>query len=277
MYLFFLFACHPPQMTTTSPSDIRIPAGQYDIGPDTMDDAPAHSMKRTVTLTYDYIISPTELTIGEWLEVDENLPSQYCQDAPTQALTTQHPVRCISWCEAVIFANRKSKKEGRTPAYDFGESADDIRHPIKCNEHAQFVQLRHNTDGWRLPTEAEWEIASRIEGEISAKDYAWFAENAKEELHPVASKRANPQGLFDTQGNLHEWIWERFGEFRSPHVYDPMTYEIPIPELHTRPIKGGSYSSKEAGLRPSNRPNASPSLQHPAIGFRLVYTSIKRP
>ena len=132
--------------------------------------------------------------------------------------------------------------------------------------------MNHDANGWRLPTEAEWEIASDDYENAPLIERAWFANNANNQPHPVAKKMPNKYGLFDMQGNLQEWIWERFGEFESRMITNPIDYEIPIPSLYTRPIKGGSFSSAETGVQTYNRPHASPSMKHPRIGFRLVRT-----
>ena len=251
---------------------VVVEAGQYQTGPPTNIRAPSYTRPRTVTLTYDYAVSKTEVSIGDWITVTHALPDQFCGNATITMLTVNHPVRCISWCEALLFANKKSTLNGLEPAYRFEQDTDKLRHEIDCNERAQFVEMNHKANGWRLPTETEWEIVSQTDESIPIEERAWLEINSNGQPHMVGQKEPNSFGVFDTQGNLHEWIWERFGEFESNEATDPITYEVPIPSVYTRPIKGGSFSSSETGVQPYNRPNASPSMKHPSIGFRLVRT-----
>jgi len=260
-----------PEPTVNTDKVVVIKAGTHQIGPQN-GILSTNTLQRQVTLTYDYAISKTEVSIEEWMEVTHTLPDQFCTGSSITMLTLQHPVRCVSWCDAIAFANQKSKMEGLEPTYVFNDRTDELEHDIDCNERAQFVELHHNANGWRLPTEAEWEIAGTANTAIPIEDRAWFRDNANGQPHLVGLKSANNIGVFDMEGNLHEWIWERFGEFEQTKVTDPMTHDIPIPSMYTRPIKGGSYDSEQSKLMSYNRPNASPSLRHPSIGFRLVRT-----
>ena len=273
MYLLLfaiLTGCGPePEFDTTT---VIVEAGRYQIGPPPDIRAPSYARPRAVTLTYDYAVSKTEVSIEDWIAVTHELPNQFCGDAAVTMLTLNHPVRCVSWCEALLFANKKSALEGLDTVYIFGEDTDKLSHEIDCNERAQFVEMNHRANGWRLPTEAEWEIVSQPDDSIPLQERAWFETNANGLPHPVGITKPNSFGIFDTQGNLHEWIWERFGEFESNEATDPISYEIPIPSLYTRPIKGGSFTSSKNGVQPYNRPHASPSMKHPSIGFRLVRT-----
>lgn len=246
-------------------------AGTHQIGPP-KESLTNNTIPRHVTLTYNYAIAKTEVSIGEWMAVTHSLPDQFCNQSTITMLTLEHPVRCVSWCDAIAFANKKSQQESLEPAYIFNDRTDELQHNIDCNERAQFVELQHKANGWRLPTEAEWEIASLANTTVPLEDRAWFRENSNAQPHAVGSKAPNRLGLFDMEGNLHEWIWERFGEFQHSTVTDPINYDVPIPSIYTRPIKGGAFSSDRSKLIPYNRPNASPSMRHPSIGFRLVRT-----
>ena len=235
---------------------------------------------RKVHLSYSFLVAATETTIAHWLRVYSSLPNQFCgSDADPQGLSLYHPVRCVSWCDAVLFANAVSEMDGLNPAYTVGDHFNTEMTAIDCNERAQFVQLDSQANGWRLPTEAEWEIAahgaqaeptSYLSGGEIISSVGWYADNAQGMVHPVGGKKANLLGLFDMSGNLFEWNWERFSSFDRSEVTDPFHFEVPIPYTYTRPIKGGGFNSKETGLLIYNRANASPSLRHHTVGFRLV-------
>ena len=267
------FACSPHSsidLVDESPvgQEVIISSGTYQIGAP-KDMTVSHSIARSVTLTYDFTIQRTELTYAQWLKVTPELPNQYCEaNISPHTMSPSHPVRCVSWCDAVVFANQKSLYDGYLPAYEMTDTFTATVDVIYCNEQAQFVQINHNANGWRLPTEAEWEIAAT--DSTNADEKGWYKNNSNGHTHPVAQFDANKWGLYDTKGNVFEWIWERFGDYELTSVTDPFHFEVPLVEVYTRPIKGGSFLSSKEALAPYNRPNASPSLRHPAIGFRLV-------
>ena len=270
--LFIWLSCASSSEVDSSSNErsIVIPSGTYTIGPPDGVNLPP-TMSRSVTLTYSFAIQRTEVTYTQWLEVMSEIPNQFCDhELEIHELSPDHPVRCVSWCDAVVFANAKSMFDGYLPAYQLSNSFTAQTDVIYCNEHAQFVRLNPSSDGWRLPTEAEWEIAAI--DDTQPETAGWYSENANGHAHPAAQFPENKWGLYDTRGNVFEWVWERFGDYQAKKVTDPFHFEIPLVEVYTRPIKGGSFLSSKDGLSAYNRPNASPSMRHPSIGFRLVRT-----
>jgi formylglycine-generating enzyme required for sulfatase activity len=175
------------------------------------------------------------------------------------------PVEQVSWPQAARYCNVRSRAEGLKPCYD--ESTGE------CDFEA---------NGYRLPTEAEWEYACRA-GSTSdysfgaearqLPDFAWFVDNAAKKTHPVGRKKPNAWGLYDMHGNVAEWCHD---------VYDPSYFKT-SPEKNPRGpesgnenvLRGGSWKSPADMLRSAARIGENPGfsdacLARDAIGFRCV-------
>jgi len=173
----------------------------------------------------------------------------------------------VSWYEALDFCNWLSWKEGLTPCYSLSGST------IICDFSA---------DGYRLPTEAEWEYAamggSRSRGYTHAgsdnpKEVAWYAGNSRETAsgmmggtHEVGSKAPNELGLFDMSGNVWEWCWDYYGSYSSTAERDPTG----SPSGTDRVIRGGSWNNDAASARVSSRFWVVPVILTFDLGFRVV-------
>ena len=155
------------------------------------------------------------------------------------------PAVDVSWHDAIAFCNRLSEREGYRPCY---------RRKFRrwlCDWHA---------DGYRLPTEAEWEYACRAGtttryafGDDPARldAYAWFADNARAP-QAVASKRPNPWGLYDMHGNVWEWCWDwyRLYSLKQVRSWADLRHFI-LPEW--RVVRGGSFDLSPENLRSARR------------------------
>ena len=143
----------------------------------------------------------------DWNQVMGYNPSYFKSDSL--------PVECVGWHEAVLFCNKKSVKEGLTPCYSInGES-------VKCD---------FKMNGYRLPTEAEWEFAAmggnksknyRYAGSNILGEVAWYSQNAKKTTHPRGQKLANELGLYDMCGNVFEWCWDWWNKFDCDYMDNP--------------------------------------------------------
>ncbi|MFF1874587.1 SUMF1/EgtB/PvdO family nonheme iron enzyme [Streptomyces sp. CB03911] len=168
--------------------------------------------------------------------------------APGSAAGPRTPVTEVSWQDAVRFCNLLSRQAGLRPCYTEGEDPD-----------AQDVRYDRRADGYRLPSEAEWEYACRAgssdvrPGELDAT--AWYAGNSGGEVHEVATREPNAWGLHDMIGNVWEWCWD---------LYDPRVYGA------YRVFRGGGAYDKPRSCRASCRRKSHPTLRIDDLGFRLA-------
>jgi formylglycine-generating enzyme len=155
----------------------------------------------------------------------------------------QLPVESVSWWDAVRFCNALSDGAGLRPAYRL---EDDVEWDL-C------------ADGYRLPTEAEWEHACRA-GTSGPRygtldDIAWHRGNSGEQPHDVGGRQPNAWGLYDMLGNVWEWCWD---------VYDAEVYGT------YRVLRGGGWFDEHWSCRASVRRRSHPTLRIDDVGFRVA-------
>ena len=164
---------------------------------------------------------------------------------PSTAHGDHLPVETVSWWDAIRFCNALSAREGLTPAYRLTGEDD--------------VEWAETADGYRLPTEAEWEYACRA-GTTgprygSLDDIAWHRANSAERVHEVGDKLPNAWGFHDVLGNVWEWCWD----FYDPEVYG--TYRV---------LRGGGWFDEHWSCRASVRRRSHPTHRLDDIGFRVA-------
>jgi len=237
--------------TQISEKMVLIPSGAFMMGDareeGDSDEVPVHE----VTLNSFYVCK-FEVTQKEWLAVMGENPSTYVGE--------DHPVDKVSWYDAVRFCNKKSQLEGLKPCYTI---------------NAKTVSCDFKSDGYRLPTEAEWEYAAlgadkakttRFAGSDNIEEVAWYSANADNQTHPVGVKQANELGLFDMSGNVWEWCWDWYGPYTQDEKDNPTgaasgTYRV---------RRGGSWLSQDPHCRITNRYLHNPGYSFTNVGFRVV-------
>ena len=237
--------------TTSSTQNIKpdfklVEGGTFQMGD--RDEKPVHS----VTVSSFYMCDH-EVTQKEYRDVMGTNPS-HCSG-------NDRPVEEVSWYDAVNYCNKLSVKEGLTPCYTQSGGT------WTCN---------FNADGYRLPTEAEWEYAARggkkskgytYSGSNSMGNVAWYRDNSSSGPHDVKTKSPNELGLYDMSGNVWEWCWDWYGSYSSSSQTNPFGAS----SGSYRVLRGGGYYYYTAsGCRVAFRRNGSPSWSSDDVGFRVV-------
>jgi sulfatase modifying factor 1 len=170
---------------------------------------------------------------------------------PSSAQGDRLPVEGVSWWDAVRFCNALSNAEGLAPAY-------------RLHADVEGIEWDASADGYRLPTEAEWEYACRA-GTTGARygrldEIAWYRGNSHERMHEVGGKQPNAWGLYDMLGNVWEWCWDLY----DAEVYG--TYRV---------LRGGGWFDERWGCRASVRRRSHPTFQIDDVGFRIARSILR--
>ena len=239
--------------TKTGIEMIAIPGGWFEMGSKngSPDESPVHRVR----------ISP--FWMDRYEVVQEEFKKYQISD-PSHFKNPKNPLEQINWTDAAIYCNERSLAEGLEPCYD--------EETWKCNFDA---------NGYRLPTEAEWEYACRA-GTSTAysfgnnvrelKEYGWFTDNSSKKTHPIGQKQPNPWGLYDMHGNVAEWC----NDLYAADYYKQSPEQDPKGPLKgkERVLRGGAWNSSVEACRSAYR-TSDPSiddtcLASDAIGFRCV-------
>jgi len=248
-------AATAPPIVKTPAGDamVLVPEGWFEMGGSTKgDESPVHKV-----WVDRFLMDAHEVTQAQYGRAVPANPSHF--KGP------ERPVEQVSWAKAALYCNLRSRAEGFQACYDEDTGTCDFA-----------------KNGYRLPTEAEWEYAcragARTEWHFGADasrlaDYAWFAENAAKATHPVGGKRPNAWGLFDMYGNVAEWCNDVYDEayYRASPEKDPRGPT----EGDVYVLRGGAWNSSAAVCRSAFRVGETPGFQDAcfsldAVGFRCV-------
>ena len=266
---------------------VAIPRGTFVMGspytePFRYNTDPEIERQHHVTLTRDFELSQYELTQSGFGSVTHWNPSQFT------SCGGDCPVEDLSWYDMAAYMNLLSIQAGLPTCFAFSDiNCDDgtfmggdytgcmtsARNGIfTANVYLNGISSIYDCQGYRFPTEAEWEYAARAgtvapfysggieEGvceEPNLEDFAWYCGNSINTPHPVGEKAPNPWGLFDILGNVYEWTWDPYVHYLEDAV-DPEG----AGGSSNRVVRGGSYSNYSAECR-----SAARSARHPTQGF----------
>ena len=223
-------------------------------------EAPIH----TAAFSYHFWIDTTEVTQATFAAV---------MGTASEAAEENLPVVNISWFDAALYCNARSKHDGKDTVYAYQSmSGAPGQNPV-LNE----LTIRSEAIGYRLPTEAEWEYACRIDSltlffwgndYLAASTYAWTRENSDNAVHEVAQKKPNRFGLYDMAGNVWEWCNDWF-DSRYYTIAPPLDPTGPQSGTE-RVIRGGSWKHSLYFSQAGTRSKTAPQNSSNTIGFRTV-------
>ena len=195
------------------------------------------------------------------------------------------PVNNVSWYETIVFCNKLSMIMGFSPCYKISDTTNpETWGEIPTTNHALWnsVVWDTNADGFRLPTEAEWEFTARggdsnasawkfpYAGSVSIDEVAWYKDNGNSNIHQVGLKKSTATGANDMSGNVYEWCWDWFGRITPGNQINPTG-----PTNGTNRVRrGGSWLNYARSCTVTYRNCDSPETVYGNIGFRLARSSV---
>lgn len=241
--------------------------------------------------------------------VTQDIYKKVTGENPSIKLGDQKPVEHLLWVEAIIFCNRLSMKEGLNPVYELMGSADpdkwdwkvDLTDDFEADDSyirkLELLRVNWEADGYRLPTEAEWEYAARGGQKSSGYVYAgcshldavaWHRRNSSFNTYPVGKLEPNELGLYDMSGNVWEWCWDRsvcydrngyrkggkvIDDYAKTQQVNPKGIDCDV--WGDRIIRGGSWNLYKSFSRVAYRSFQDPNYRgvRMGVGLRLAATA----
>ena len=237
-----------------------------------------------VTLTQDFYMCKYEVTFEIWTEVKKwassqeeewNIGSAIKGVTNNDLFTDWEPATNMSWYEAITWCNAYSEKQGLTPCYYTDYTCTTV---YRDYSESGYVYWNKNANGYRLPTESEWEYVAK--GGASQKSYtyagsntignvAWYSGNSGYETHPVGTKAANSLGIYDMCGNVREWCATSYYSYTNDAQTNPNSWNYSNSKFYNPIYRGGSWYDS-ANTVESRQHESYGTNYDKYTGFRIV-------
>jgi len=270
----------PPEI----PGMVYVPGGSFQMGDvknESLEVEPQLIEKpvHTVTLTGFYM-GKYQVTQEQYQAVMGTNPSYFKSNPASGEVQGKRPVDMVSWYEAIEFCNALSEKEGLNLYYNIDKTKKDPNNFSLYDSYKWTVTQNASANGYRLPTEAQWEYAAKggngtpgnytYSGSDTIGDVAWYGGNSGNKTHEVGKKAPNSLGIYDMSGNVWEWCWDsRTGNYPSEAQTDPTGAVA----SDARVLRGGAFNYDAYYLRSACRGNQRADLWYNTIGFRVARPS----
>ncbi len=262
---------------------VPVAGGTFQMGSNDANDLGA-SPPHTVTVGSFYI-DKYEITYEKWTTVVAWGSTHGYTDIQSvganghNPVGSNNPVSTVNWYDIVKWCNARSEKDGLTPVYYTSSSFVPVNIYRTGSNDLTNTMVNWTANGYRLPTEAEWEFAARggtkakspipyiYSGSDAIDGVAWYGTNSGSTTHPVGGKTANELGIYDMSGNVWEWCWDWYVAYSAVAQTDPQGPSAP---QSYRVLRGGSFFNDGALCRSAYRSYGNPVDRNYVSGFRCA-------